>query len=398
MEDQHYHLIKGNALLRGIAASLSLAIGMGFGRFAFTGLYPLMIEDGIISVQSGSHAASANYTGYLAGALLATWIKKEQARRYCFGSVIMTIACMASLTLVDNSWIVIGIRGLAGVFSAITMVGASLWLLQHMGQTHHTPLLFAGVGAGIAVSAELIAFGSYFELSSGLIWLLLALVSLILFLSFSPALADNSYYRAHHHGNAQPVSVSNSSPTNSAFCAVLLVVIYGIAGIGYIITATYLPLLIQGFLEATNPIHVWAAFGLGAVPSCYLWHALHLRFGTRNSLTLNLVLQSLGVALPAVSPTLFSSLASAVIVGSTFMGTVTIAMSAARAIEHGVRLNLLALMTAAYGIGQIIGPLIANEIYSNNESFTGALITASMALLVASILSLFYRSLPRCKT
>jgi len=55
-------------------------------------------------------------------------------------------------------------------------------------------------------------------------------------------------------------------------------------------------------------------------------------------------------------------------------------------------------MTAAYGIGQIIGPLIANEIYSNNESFTGALITASMALLVASILSLFYRSLPRCKT
>jgi MFS family permease len=80
------------------------------------------------------------------------------------------------------------------------------------------------------------------------------------------------------------------------------------------------------------------------------------------------------------------------------MGAVTIAMSAARDIEHTVRLNLLALMTAAYGIGQIIGPLIANEIYSNNESFTGALITASMALLVASILSLFYRSLPRCKT
>lgn len=397
MEAQHYHLIKGNAFLRAIAASLSLAIGMGFGRFAFTGLYPLMIEDGIISIQSGSHAASANYAGYFAGALLATWIKTEQARRYCFWSVIMTIACMASLALVDNSWIVIGIRGLAGVFSAITMVGASLWLLQHIGQTHHAPLLFAGVGAGIAVSAELIAFGSYLELSSGPIWLLLALVSFVLFLPFSSALADGSTH-AHRHSNAQPVSAPTSNPTNSAFYVALLVVIYGISGTGYIITATYLPLLIQDFLETTNPIHVWAAFGLGAAPSCYLWHALHLRFGTRNSLTLNLVLQSLGVALPAVSPTLFSSLASAVIVGGTFMGAVTIAMSAARDIEHTVRLNLLALMTAAYGIGQIIGPLIANEIYSNNESFTGALITASMALLVASILSLFYRSLPRCKT
>ncbi|MGO2133239.1 MAG: hypothetical protein ACTH3D_10145 [Halomonas sp.] len=46
---------------------------------------------------------------------------------------------------------------------------------------------------------------------------------------------------------------------------------------------------------------------MGAVPSCYLWHALHLRFGNRNSLTLNLVLQSLGIALPAVSPAFFSS-------------------------------------------------------------------------------------------
>ncbi|MFC7067884.1 hypothetical protein [Brucella rhizosphaerae] len=33
-----------------IAAALVLIIGMGFGRFAFTGLYPLMIADGQISV------------------------------------------------------------------------------------------------------------------------------------------------------------------------------------------------------------------------------------------------------------------------------------------------------------------------------------------------------------
>ncbi len=62
-----------------IAAALVLVVGMGFGRFAFTGLYPLMIVDQQISVEGGSYAASANYAGYLIGALLAALLSGFQA-------------------------------------------------------------------------------------------------------------------------------------------------------------------------------------------------------------------------------------------------------------------------------------------------------------------------------
>src|SRR2546430_13524654 len=54
--------------LAGLAA---LAVAMGIGRFAFTPLLPMMQDDAGISLAQGGYLASANYLGYLAGALLA---------------------------------------------------------------------------------------------------------------------------------------------------------------------------------------------------------------------------------------------------------------------------------------------------------------------------------------
>jgi len=54
-----------------IYAAFALAAGMGFGRFAFTGMAPVMLSEGQLSIADGSLAASANYIGYLIGALVA---------------------------------------------------------------------------------------------------------------------------------------------------------------------------------------------------------------------------------------------------------------------------------------------------------------------------------------
>jgi len=48
----------------------ALAAAMGIGRFAFTPLLPLMLHDGVVDIATGSWLATANYAGYLAGALL----------------------------------------------------------------------------------------------------------------------------------------------------------------------------------------------------------------------------------------------------------------------------------------------------------------------------------------
>lgn len=362
--------------LAGLTAALILALGMGFGRFAFTGLYPLMVRDGLLSVNAGSLAASANYAGYLFGALLLARCPEDQAARLCRIAVLGTLLGLAAMALPAPVWFAVGVRFVAGVLSAMAMVGASVWLLHQMQQHGAAPLMFSGVGFGILVSAELIAAGAHGGLGSPGIWLLLAGAGVLpLLFAWSvlgfPAVAAPTQAKAHAQGTAllEPAAV---------------LVIYGLAGFGYIITATYLPLLMKGALGPLDPVQAWAVFGLGAVPSCFLWHWLHQRLGARRALAANLALQALGVMLPALQQSPPAYLASALLVGGTFMGTATIAMPAARQVASRVRFNMLAAMTAVYGVGQIAGPLASSALYHWSGSFAPALLVAAAALLLAA--------------
>ncbi len=66
--------ITGNPAWRiALAGMVSLAVAMGIGRFAFTPLLPMMLSDGVIDLATSSWLASANYLGYLVGALLCTF-------------------------------------------------------------------------------------------------------------------------------------------------------------------------------------------------------------------------------------------------------------------------------------------------------------------------------------
>lgn len=370
-----------NEGLATLASAVVLVIGMGFGRFAFTGLYPLMVADGQMSLEGGSYAASANYAGYLIGALLAAVPAGIPSRLLCAFAAITTAALMALLATPAPETLIVAIRGLAGVSSAIAMVAASHWLIHDRRHPQGAPILFAGVGAGILISAEIIALGRSAMLSSRAIWLALGLVALVL--SIAAIAAQVAAERVSPKGDRPGPKEEND--TRNPFGAIRLIVVYGLAGFGYIITATYLPLLVRSALGAVDPVHIWAVFGLDAVPSCFLWHMLSVRWGTGRSLMLNLRVQAIGVALP-IFHNPFAYIASALLVGGTFMGTVTIVMPVARKAAAKARFNMLAILTASYGVGQIVGPLIANALYGTTASFDASLAIASLALLVATIL------------
>ncbi|MGX9697937.1 YbfB/YjiJ family MFS transporter [Janthinobacterium lividum] len=367
-----------------LAAAVILAIGMGFGRFAFTAIYPHMLKEGVLSLRDGSLAASANYAGYLLGAILAMRARAHSAHRLSLWSVAGTALCLGVLALPMPVWLFVTVRGVAGVFSALAMVAASLWLLEQRRHARGAPLLYAGVGAGIAVSAELLVLASQLGWHSAGMWLLLAGVTVLAGLAAAPAITAS--------GDATPDAPAQ--PAASVLAPVApwpLVLIYGLAGLGYIVTATYLPVLVKTALPGLNSAHVWAVFGLGAAPSCFLWYRLHERLGTRQALRLNLLLQALGVALPVLAPSAAGYLLSAILVGGTFVGTVTIAMPAAQraAVKAGkFGSNMMAIMTVVYGIGQIIGPVLAGSLYAQSYSFNSALLAAAGALLLAIVVSL----------
>jgi len=361
-----------------VAAALALAVVMGFGRFAFTGMYPLMVQEGTMSVATGSLSASANYAGYLAGALLAAKVPARATSDWTRAALVGSVLCMLVLALPLPPAVFVALRFAAGVASAVGLVCASVWLLNVAGRHDGAPLFFAGVGTGIAVSAELIATGNAARPGSSALWMVLTLGALVLaVLAWRPIRIPSA--------PRGPALAHQVSPRH-ALGAWPLVASYGLAGLGYIITATYLPLLIHGALHDVNPLHIWAMFGLAAVPSCFLWHAVHERLGTRRAMQWNLVVQALGVALPAIDHSAAAYLGSAILVGGTFVGTVTIAVPAARHAARSVRFNLVAAMTASYGVGQIVGPLMTSTLMSHGGSFNGAMEIASAALLIAAVI------------
>ena len=373
---------EAKARMMSLAGAVVLVTGMGYGRFAFTGIMPLMIQEHLMTLSQGNLAAAANYAGYLAGALLLAKARPGDARLLCCFAVITTLLCLFALAVSHSGMQVIVVRGVAGLVSAVSLIAASLWLLQHHKHSSGAPLLYAGVGVGIFLSAEVIAVAKQLQLTSPAVWVICGISAAILFLLVLRWLnlpADSLRF------TAEP-ALSHEAPRPQARSAAYrLLLIYALSGFGYIITATYLPLFLSG--SPVDPIQVWALFGLAAIPSCFIWHKWMVVKGTRHALVTNLLVQAVGVVLPAFSHSLWVCLVSALLTGFTFMGTVTIALPEARRLAHLVRFNMIAAMTALYGVGQIAGPLVAGQLYRVSGSFSPSLFSATAALLVAALLA-----------
>lgn len=359
-------------LRHALSGTLILAIAFGFGRFAYTAIYPHMMQDHLISLQQGGYIASANYLGYLIGALLSVRIKQHNASLYTLIATVGSSLGLLLLGFVDNIWAIIAIRLIAGALSAFAMVAASIWLLQNLQLKNYAPLLYAGVGSGIALSSGLIILGETLNLSSQSLWLFIGISTLVLASFAIPSLLS--------HNQVSP-SLSSSALNTPTLSAKRLIIAYGLTGFGYIMTATYLPTLVKRALPELGSTELWALFGLMAAPSCWVWHKCHLKLGHQNALILNLLVQGIGVILPVILPNSLGYLCSAALTGGTFMGTVTLVISAAQ--QHQKH-NLIALLTLFYSIGQILGPLVANILFSITGTLNAALIAASLSLLIAA--------------
>src|SRR5207253_11449190 len=78
------------------AGLAALAVAMGIGGFAFTPILPMMQQDLGVSVTAGGWLASANYLGYLIGALSATRVRLRAttAIRGALATIVVTTLAM----------------------------------------------------------------------------------------------------------------------------------------------------------------------------------------------------------------------------------------------------------------------------------------------------------------
>ena len=359
-----------------LAGMMALAVAMGIGRFAFTPLLPMMQDDAGLSVAQGGWLASANYAGYLLGAL---WAARQAVRS---GAAIRAALLTIGLSTLGMGfaegalpWLLL--RTIAGAASAWALVHVSAWCLGTLAAARQPVLngtVFAGVGCGIALTGGLCLVLMRLEAGSAQAWIALGVLSLAVAALLWPMLGVNGAAAA-----APPAGGYRWTPD-----ALRLVTCYGAFGLGYIIPATFLPLMAKQSVGSPELFGwAWPVFGVTAALSTLAAAPLLQLLGNRRLWMVAALAMAAGVAAPLVVPGLAGVIVAAVLVGGTFMIITMAGMQEARQVAGARAPTLMAAMTAAFAAGQVIGPLGVSYAADGEAAFPAALLVAC-ALLVLS--------------
>lgn len=368
-----------------LAGALAMAIGMGIGRFAYTPILPGMMEGLGLTASDAGLIASANYVGYLIGAILAGggWGQgRERSMAYLGtgGTAVLT----AAMGLTDAMPAFLLIRFVAGIASAFMMIFLSTIIFSQLARTQQAGLQslhFGGVGLGITVSA--IVTGAVFVLGLDwqMNWFAAAGVSAIAFMAVVWLMGIDDY---------APPSQSRREPPlvwNPALAKITLA--YAIFGAGYIVTATFLIAIVRqsdgGFVVESG---VWLAAGLAGAPSVWLWSLVARRLGLAAAFGIGCVVEAVGVVASVSIGGYGAQLLAGALLGGTFIAVTAMGLQIGRAVAGDAPRRALAIMTAAFGVGQITGPLLAGIAADLTGSFFAPSIGAAVALMIAGLVGL----------
>lgn len=368
---------------------ICLAIAMGIGRFAFTPLLPMMLHDGVIDLPTASGLATANYIGYWMGASLCAiqpfiWSKWKflppivHTFAIKFGLILTVILTFAMAVPASWSWSLL--RFGSGLASALVFVYTSGWCLarlSELGEPRLAGLIYVGPGLGIVVSglAASAMVANDWTASSG--WLAFGVLAIVL------AVAIWSELKARVN-SSQPIT-NGAKKANGAIT--LFGIAYGLAGFGYIVSATFLPVIARQALPPSIWLDMfWPIFGFAVSMGAFITTRFPMHWDRRYLLIGCYALQATGVVLGVWLPTLFGFALGSLLIGLPLTALTLFAMQEVRRLRPEGTAAYIGLLTTIYGIGQIAGPLLVRFVLKTSATaeigFTYSLYTAASALVV----------------
>ncbi|GAB2633601.1 YbfB/YjiJ family MFS transporter [Prescottella soli] len=352
-----------------VRAAAGLAAAMGVGRFVYTPLLPLMQEQTGISHSDTALVATANYLGYFLGAIaLAVHPSGARSRTLFRSSIVALVASELVMVAVADVRVWLVARAVAGVASAAVFVYCATAVVGHPS----AGVTFTGVGVGIATSGLLVAvLGPV--VSWNALWVVAA--------ATTAAYAAIAWKLPPGAPPPRPADGSRARTSPSARWWTLGAG-YFLEGLGYIILGTFLVAAVSaGGAEWTGPA-AWVVVGLAAIPSPLLWARALRRWSAESLLAFALLLQAVSALLPALVDGPAAALLAAILFGGTFMGITLLAMDSALGL--GIP-RAAAALTAVYGLGQILGPLVVAPMLG--DGFRSAFVCAAVVLVVAAVLA-----------
>ena len=394
-----------------VAGLVALAVAMGIGRFAFTPILPMMLHDGVVDLHAASWLASANYIGYLIGALGCTlqpriWARLPQlppvdasllVRSGLVGTALLTLAMAVPSPALWPT-----LRFAAGIASSLVFVYSSGWCLAQLavrGRPALGGVMFAGPGAGIVASGLIASAMVMWHMTSAEAWLVFGVMAALLTASvwrgFAPsAVRDRSPAAAGAAAAApSPVPGATGTPHGSVEVATLAFA-YGISGFGYIVTATFLPVIARASLPPASPWLdlFWPIFGAGVIVGALLATRVRIGGDLRFVIASCYVLQAIAIGVGIGVPTAAGFALGSFLLGLPFTAITFFALQEVRHLRPLQIASTTGLLTVLWSIGQAAGPpmvaLLLHRGGTVDAAFTLALTIAAAALVGGALVFL----------
>jgi predicted MFS family arabinose efflux permease len=382
----------------GASPSLRIAVGLaavpaavnGFGRFGYGLILPAMQHALTWSPLTAGLVGAANTAGYLIGAIAADRVLLRIGERAAvlvslLVSTIAVVGCAISASLP----VLLALRLIAGGTAAVAFIAGAVLLTRLVGETparlagRLLGVYFAGPGVGIAVSAPLIT-----PLATAgrwrACWVLLGLacgvctVVTVLVLRRLDAVA------------VSPTIRRDRRPWHRRQVAALLIS-YALFGAGYIAFMTFVVAYLHTDRHTTTGqiTLFWLTLGTAglAIGSTIMAPLSRLRAGHGMAIVV-------GITAIASGLPLLSSSGPAVLTAAALFGTF---FSVSAAATEGVRQRLppgewpaaIAGLTAGFGMGQCLGPILSGALSNGPYGFRAGLFIGTTLLVLSAVSALF---------
>jgi len=367
-------------LLAGIA---SLILTIGIARFSYTPLLPIMQVETGLSDANGGWLATYNYVGYMCGAIIAASISNLRLKDTLYRiGLIVALITTAGMAISESIWLWGFLRFLAGLASAGgLLIGSGLilnWLIRH-NHRMELGIHFSGIGLGIVVSAIAVdAMANHFRWDEQ--WIILTGIGLLLVIPAWFWLPRPSSLPITAGGN----TLKDDPPDRQWMT--LLIASYFCAGFGFVISATFLVVIVEKLpnLQGNGEL-VWLMVGVAAAPACYLWDRIARVMGTLKALQLAYGLQIVGIVIPAISGSLTAVIVSSILYGATFIGIVSLMLTMVGKFYPTKPAKPMGKLTLSYGVAQIAAPALAGNLAETTGSYNGSLYIAAAIMAVGMI-------------
>jgi MFS family permease len=397
-----------------IAAVLSAFVGVGVGRFALGMLLPGMGAALDLDYVQMGWISTANFIGYLLGAL---WVRRLLPRfgerRLIAISLMAVVASMAGVSLASGFWTLVILYTGTGLGSGIAFV-CTVTLLPHWFATQYrgraAGTLATGTGlammlAGWAIPVINQSIGAIgWRLGWGglaAVCLPLALFCLIVVRNRPGDMGLQPYGEGTGAAPGDRAGGVAGTQVSERNLIMRLGAVYILFGATYVVYATFVVTTLvreHGMAEAQAGLF-WIGLGFFTLFCGPVLGGLSDRLGRRAGIIISFLLQGTAYALIAYSSGIWGGgmghtaaiYLSIFLFGLSVFGLPVI-MTAAVAdyLTPERTVAAISTLTVIFGVGQMLGPILAGSMAQYSGSFTPAYLAATslVALAIAITLTL----------